>query len=118
MNTLRLAGYYLRFHKAKTVILVVCIGLTIYLPLTSHWLVAEFDARMSARAMESGETPLIIGLRGGKFDLVLHALNFKPLPKGSKFGVVEMDNLRKEGYSTAIPIFVNDHAMGKGKEKQ
>ena len=71
MNTLRLAGHHLRFHKAKTSILVVCIGLTIYLPLTSHWLVAEFDARMTARARESGETPLVIGLRGGKFDLVL-----------------------------------------------
>ena len=51
MNTLRLACYYLRFHKAKTAILAGCIGLTIYLPLTSHWLVAEFDARMSARAL-------------------------------------------------------------------
>ena len=45
MNILRLAWHYLRFHKAKTAILVACIGLTIYLPVTSQWLVGEFEAR-------------------------------------------------------------------------
>ena len=53
MNTLRLACHHLRFHKAKTVILVVCIGLTIYLPLTSHWLVSEFDPP-TLKSNESG----------------------------------------------------------------
>lgn len=110
MNILRLAWHYLRFHKAKTAILVACIGLTIYLPVTSQWLVGEFEARMGARARVSGETPLVIGMRGGRFDLVLHALNFRSVPEGSEFGAAELDRLRADGHSTAIPLYIRDHA--------
>ena len=109
MNALRLACYYLRFHKAKTAILVVCIGLTIYLPLTSHWLVGEFDERMAARAGAQDATPLVIGIRGSRFDLVLHALNFRPLPEGSEFAAAELEKLRHDGLATPIPLFIHDY---------
>lgn len=114
MNTICLAWLYLRFHKAKTAILVVCIGLTIYLPVTSQWLVGAFEARMGARARVSGETPLVIGLRGSRFDLALHALNFRPLPKGSEFGAAELERLRADGYSTPIPMYIRGQASRKG----
>jgi len=114
MNALRLACYYLRFHKAKTAILVVCIGLTIYLPLTSHWLVGEFDARMTARADAQAATPLVIGARGSRFDLVLHALNFRPLPEGSEFEAGELEKLRQGGLATPVPLFVHDYKQKKG----
>jgi len=115
MNTLRLACQYLRFHKAKTAILVVCIGLTIYLPMTSHWLVGEFDARMTARAGAQDATPLVIGTRGSRFDLVLHALNFRPLPDGNEFAAAELEKLRHDGLATPIPLFIHDYKRKKGR---
>jgi putative ABC transport system permease protein len=115
MNIARLAWYYLRFHKAKTAILVVCIGLTVYLPVTSHWLVAEFDARMTARAGAQGATPLVIGVRGSRFDLVLHALNFRPLPEGSEFGAAELEQLRRDGLATPVPLFIHDYKHKRGR---
>jgi len=115
MNALRLACYYLRFHKAKTAILVVCIGLTIYLPLTSRLLVGEFDARMAARAGAQDATPLVIGIRGSRFDLVLHALNFRPLPEGSEFAAAELEKLRHDGLATPIPLFIHDYKQKKDR---
>jgi len=105
----------LRFHKAKTAILVVCIGLTIYLPLTSHWLVGEFDERMAARAGAQDATPLVIGIRGSRFDLVLHALNFRPLPKGSEFAAAELEKLRHDGLAIPIPLFIHDYKQKKDR---
>jgi len=115
MNALRLACYYLGFHKAKTAILVVCIGLTIYLPLTSRLLVGEFDARMAARAGAQDATPLVIGIRGSRFDLVLHALNFRPLPEGSEFAAAELEKLRHDGLATPIPLFIHDYKQKKDR---
>lgn len=116
MNIARLAWHYLRFNKAKTAILVVSIGLTVYLPVTSHWLVAEFDARMTARANAQGATPLVIGVRGSRFDLVLHALNFRPLPEGSEFGAAELERLRRDGLATPVPLFIRDYKHKRGRE--
>ncbi|MBL67549.1 MAG: hypothetical protein CMO74_03705 [Verrucomicrobiales bacterium] len=115
MNALRLALFYLRFHRAKTVILVVCVGLTIYLPLVSHWLVGEFDARMTARVGVHTATPLVIGARGSRFDLVLHALNFRPLPEGSAFGAAELQRLREDGLAAPVPLFLQDFKQRKGR---
>jgi putative ABC transport system permease protein len=69
-----LAWRYVCFHRAKTVILVIAMTVIMALPLTVHRLVRSLETGLVSRAHE---TPLVLGPRGSRFDLVLHALYFK-----------------------------------------
>jgi putative ABC transport system permease protein len=70
---LLLAWRYVVYHKAKTAILTICLTLTIVLPLTAHLLISHYGDSLTARARA---TPLIVGAKGNRFDLVLKALYF------------------------------------------
>lgn len=99
-NPLILVWYYLRHHPYKTMILVLSVMLTLYLPLTVYLLVNDYQARLTARA-ES--TPIVIGPKGNRFDLVFHALYFrvKP-PTGLTMNEVEL--IRDSGLAQPIPL--------------
>lgn len=71
---LQLAWRYICFHKLKTMIMVACIFLTIFLPIAIGILLSEFREKVVAR---SESTPLVIGARGSGMDLTLQALYFK-----------------------------------------
>jgi putative ABC transport system permease protein len=70
---LLMAWRYVVYHKAKTVILVACLTLTAVLPLTAHLLISHYGESLMARARS---TPLVVGAKGNRFDLVLKALYF------------------------------------------
>jgi putative ABC transport system permease protein len=103
-----LVARYLRFHRAKTVILTACVTATICLPLTVHRLVERFESGLLARARS---TPLVLGARGSRFDLVLHALYFKATPPGTvAMGVVQ--RIRDSGFARPIPLHARFTARG------
>ena len=69
-----LAWRYLSFYKGRTLILIFTLGLMLYLPNGLKRLIAESEARLTARAHA---TPLIIGSLGSSTDLVINSLYFE-----------------------------------------
>ena len=70
---LRLTWRYLTYHRLRTVILIVCLALTFFLPVYLHFLIRTFEASLTERARA---TPFVLGPRGNQFELVLRSLYF------------------------------------------
>lgn len=105
---LLLVWRYIAFHKLKTAILVSCITLTGYLPVTFHWLVDHFQGQLTARAQT---TPLVLGAKGNRFDLALHALYFR-VGAPATITMQEVDNIRAGGLADPIPLDIQFRARG------
>jgi putative ABC transport system permease protein len=103
-----LALRYLRFHWVKTVILLACVTSTLCLPLTVQRLVERFEESLLARARV---TPLVVGARGSRVDLTLHALYFRAEPPGD-VSVEVAQRIRDTGYALPIPLHARHTAGG------
>ncbi len=114
-HRLFLAWLHLRHHRVRSAILLACLTLSFCLPLASHWLVREFDHRLSGRAQIGRATPLIVGARGSRFDLVLHALHFRPLAGGGVFDASELARLRAAQTATPVPLCLLDFKSRRGR---
>lgn len=101
-NAFRLAWRHLCFHKLRTAILILCLTLTLALPLCLKFLVEHFQTQLRSRA---SSTPLIVGAPGSQFDLAISTLYFDAEPPPS----VTMETTRyinDSGLATAIPLHV------------
>ncbi len=81
---LALSWKHARFHRLRTVLLVLSLGLGLSIPIATRWMTADLQQMLTRRA-ES--TPMLIGSRGSRVDLVLgglyfHADGLRPLPYG------------------------------------
>lgn len=103
-----LASRSLRFHRTKSVILLACVTTTMCLPLTVRLLVERFEEGLLARARA---TPLVVGARGSRFDLVLHALHFRAVPPGT-LPMEVAQRIRDTGYARPIPLHIRHTARG------
>ena len=103
-----LAGRYLWFNRVKSVILLGCVTITIGLPLGVRLLVARFEAGLLDRAHR---TPLVVGARGSRVDLVLHALHFKVAAPGS-VPMATAQEIRDTGFAEPIPLHSRYTARG------
>jgi putative ABC transport system permease protein len=110
MRTLLLAWRYVVFHKLKTSILIACITLTAYLPVFTHLLLGRVQRALMARALA---TPLVIGAKGSRFDLVLHALYFETDAPGT-VTMSEVAKIRDDEARLAkpIPLYIAHKARG------
>ncbi|MCB1094296.1 MAG: hypothetical protein KDN22_01835 [Verrucomicrobiae bacterium] len=97
---LLLTRRYLAANKLKTAILLVCLTATFFLPLALKFLIARFEQDLLARG---NATPLVVGVRGDRFDLVLKSLYFNSDSPG-EVSAKELDDLQAEGRGLAIPI--------------
>ena len=97
-----LAWRYIAFHKIKTLILIICITSTIFLPIALNFLIEKFQAQLMSRA-ES--TPLIIGAKGSRFDFVLHTLYFEAEMKDF-ISMSEVTKIRESGFALPIPLHI------------
>ncbi|MEM7783922.1 MAG: hypothetical protein AAF623_11260 [Planctomycetota bacterium] len=97
---LRLAIKYVVYHKAKSLILVACIFLTLFLPFAIQVLLWEFDQKIAARA---ASTPVVLGARGSSLDLALNALYFKS-DSAATIPYSEVESVRESRLADAIPI--------------
>ncbi len=103
-----LAWRYVVFHRVKTIILVACVSLTLFLPLFLNRMISEFETQLMARA-ES--TPLVVGSKGSRFDLALHALYFRGrTPELLSMG--DFQELRDSGLAQVAPLFSRFSARG------
>lgn len=106
-DVLRLALRYLAFHKGRTAILIACITLTFLFPLAVHWLLASYQTAIGARARA---TPLVLGAKGSRYDLVLNTLYYRgKVPAPILIG--EAERVSESGLALPIPILAR-HAAG------
>lgn len=73
MNALFLAFAYLRFHWARSVVLVLVAALMLAVPVITQVLLNGSQAALTERA---DRTPLVLGNRGSQLDLAMNALYF------------------------------------------
>jgi len=89
--------------------MVAGVALSLYLPLATHWAAHAFDEALGARA---AATPMMVGARGSRFDLVLHGLYFRARSEGT-VAYSEFTALRDAGHGRAIPLHVQFTAGGQ-----
>ena len=76
-HALFLAWRSLLWHRGRSLIIVLSLAITIWLPVTVRLVLNQFRSEISARA---AATPLIVGAPGSRVDLALHALYFEAMP--------------------------------------
>jgi len=103
-----LAWRYLLWHRWKTAILVMAVTLVVYLPVGLQLVVQRTAADMTARADSS---PLLLGSRGSRLELVLNSLYFSAEgPPSLEYG--QLRALRASGLVDPIPLFIRFHSGG------
>jgi putative ABC transport system permease protein len=99
---LRLTWSYLLFNRWKSLILVFCLAITIFLPLVLNSLIRVYETRLTARA---ASTPMIVGARGDRYDLVVNSLYFTT--ESPEMITLEQEVLIDEtGRAITIPLHV------------
>jgi putative ABC transport system permease protein len=108
MNIWRLAWSYLAYHRYRSLVLVVALSITMALPLAAHLLIRVYADGLTDRAHES---PLLIGRRGNRFDLVFRALYFTDAPV-TETNLAEVESLAESGLAVPLPLHVRHTARG------
>ena len=98
LDSFYIAWQYIRYNRFKTVVLVACITLISFLPLSLQLLLDESERQLMSRAVT---TPLVIGAKGSALDLVMNTLYFgDEVP-----ALIAMDaSQRVERADLALPI--------------
>ncbi len=106
-NALRFSLASLTYYRRSFVLLVFCIALAIYVPLTPVWLIARAEHALEDRAQS---TPLILATKGSQTDLTLSALYFdgREYPMMTMKEVISIDGER----ATAIPLHMRFTSLG------
>ena len=100
---MKLTLAYLRDNKAKAVLLALAFALTAFLPLALTVLVRTYQKDLTARA---AATPLVLGAKGDRYDLVLKSLYFSG-PLESPLNAKEVSEIEN-----AIPLHLQFTAGG------
>ncbi len=98
MRALRLAWRYVVHHRFKSLLMVLCIALTVSLPIALAILLASFNQQIVSRARA---TPLVVGAKGSALDLTMHAIYFRTKPPGT---LVQGAGQPVGDLGTAIPV--------------
>ena len=107
-GTFLLARRYIAYYRGRTSILVACLALTMYLPVAARLVIKQFQQRAISRARS---TPLVIGAKGSRFGLTLHALHFRgDTPEA--ISMADVDRVREDELAEAIPLYVRFKARG------
>ncbi len=105
-GTLYLALAYLRFHRIKSLVLVLALAVVLAVPAAIAALIDAAETRLTARAEA---TPLVIGAPGSRLDLVMAALHFdaaSPAPTT----MATVDAVWESGLADAIPLHLGFRA--------
>jgi putative ABC transport system permease protein len=100
MNALYLALAYLRYHKARSMVLILVAALILFVPVATQSLLSSSERALVAR----GEaTPLLLGRRGSQLDLTMAALYFSderpdPVPMAA------VEEIWDSGLGIPIPV--------------
>ena len=100
MNALYLAFAYLRYHWARSLVLVLVAALIMFVPVATQTLLSTSERALVARGQA---TPLLLGSRGSQLDLTMAALYFSeerpdPIP------MREVEAIWDSGLGIPIPL--------------
>ncbi|MEZ6045303.1 MAG: ABC transporter permease [Planctomycetaceae bacterium] len=95
-----LAWNSIRYYRGRSLLLMLCLAITFSLPLVSRLLIVSFEHQLRSRAEQ---TPLVVGARGSRFDLVLNALYLQE-PGIPTIKYAEYDRLSRLDYATYYPV--------------
>lgn len=109
-SILYLAFRYVIYNRIKSVILVLCVTFSIFLPITGKAVLDKLESELRSRAET---TPFVIGARGSQFDLALHSLYFD-VESPSVVGYSAYRFARKQKPGLLIPIY-RSHVVREGK---
>lgn len=103
-----LAWNHVLYNRAQTIILTLCLAVTVCIPLTTRLLISLYESNLRARAQA---TPLLAGSRGNRFDLSMASLYFRsselePMPYG------EFDEISRQAAGICVPMSVRFTAQG------
>jgi putative ABC transport system permease protein len=107
-HILYLAFRSLQWYRGRGLTIVLCLALTLWLPITLRLVLNQFQADISLRA---DSTPLIIGARGSRVDLTLHALYFQSAPPALTT-LAEAEYVNNSGFAAAIPLHIRYETQG------
>lgn len=108
MSALILALANLRHHAGRTAVLVLATALVIAVPVLTRALLAQGEAALTARAEA---TPLLLGARGSRLDLVMAGAYFTDdLPEPTTMATAEA--VWESGLGAAIPLHTTFTAGG------
>lgn len=99
---MRLTLQYLRSNPVKAMLLTLAFALTAFLPLALTFLIRAYQADLVARAQD---TPLLLGARGDRYDLVLKSLYFSG-GLDTEVNASDWDALEAGGRALAIPLHI------------
>jgi putative ABC transport system permease protein len=108
MRILLLSWRYIAAHKVKSIILFVCLTVMIFLPLATHVMVDHYERELMARARS---TPLILGAKGNRYDLVLKGLYFTA-EHPDPISMASVETVRETGWAQVLPLHVAYTARG------
>ncbi|MBT3296713.1 MAG: ABC transporter permease [Verrucomicrobia bacterium] len=100
---LLLTWRYMAFNKIKSAIMVVCLTITLFLPIAVHVMIRHYEDDLMARA-ES--TPLIVGAKGNRYDLVLKSLYFTT-ENPESITMAEVNAVNDSGRAQTIPLHIS-----------
>lgn len=100
MNALFLAYAYLRYHWARSLVLVAVTALILFVPVATQILLSSSERALVSRG---DTTPLLLGSRGSELDLTMAALYFsdeRPEPVPMR----EVEEVWDSGLAMPIPL--------------
>ncbi|MEM7146227.1 MAG: ABC transporter permease [Verrucomicrobiota bacterium] len=107
-NSFYIAARYLRFHRGRTIVLVLALALILFVPVLVEQLVSKSESRLSARA---DSTPLLLGSPGSSLDLAMSSLYFvSKQPASITYGDTEA--IDDTGLAYTIPLHTTWHSGG------
>lgn len=109
VNAFYLAMRSLWWARGRAITIVMCLALTLWLPLTVRTVMKQFRDEIIQRAET---TPLIIGAKGSQIDLALHALYFESAAP-DETQMAEVTYVGDSGYATAIPLHLRYRTQRK-----
>lgn len=101
-HALFLAWRSLLWYRGRSITIILSLAITIWLPVTVRLVLNQFRSEISARAQA---TPLVVGARGSRIDLTLHALYFETLPPANT-SMAEADRVTNSSLGIAIPLHI------------
>ncbi|HAC90324.1 MAG TPA: hypothetical protein DCF63_06775, partial [Planctomycetaceae bacterium] len=96
------------FHRGSTAVLVLALSLTIFLPLAARWGVQRFQQHALQRATS---TPLVLGTKGSRFGLAIHALYFRG-ESPQAFHLQESLRIQESGLAEVIELHARFRTRG------
>jgi len=107
-GALGLAIAHARHHRGRVVLLSSMVFLSMILPLGTNAISSRFATEVRSRA---SDTPLTIGARGSRFDLVMACLYFRNA-RADDIALRDVRPLASAGNATIIPLRIGHSARG------